>query len=135
MQGPQGSAGEPSAMQTIIVKCKTYSSGRLTSVVSPGANATLANGVLKLDNMRGEDGTHGLDGSDATVTASSGISVVNGVVSNTEPSPDFGVIAGGGLSNYLPAQVNAVRFNYCTCLLYTSPSPRDRQKSRMPSSA
>ena len=25
--------------------------------------------------------------------------------------------------------------NYITCLLYTSPSPRDRQKSRMPSSA
>ena len=26
-------------------------------------------------------------------------------------------------------------FYICTCLLYTSPSPRDRQKSRMPSSA
>ena len=26
-------------------------------------------------------------------------------------------------------------FNGCVCLLYTSPSPRDRQKSRMPSSA
>ena len=26
-------------------------------------------------------------------------------------------------------------FNTCSCLLYTSPSPRDRQKSRMPSSA
>ena len=25
--------------------------------------------------------------------------------------------------------------NICICLLYTSPSPRDRQKSRMPSSA
>ena len=25
--------------------------------------------------------------------------------------------------------------NYYLCLLYTSPSPRDRQKSRMPSSA
>ena len=25
--------------------------------------------------------------------------------------------------------------NYCTCLLYTSPSPRDRTRSRMPSSA
>ena len=25
--------------------------------------------------------------------------------------------------------------NFYTCLLYTSPSPRDRQKSRMPSSA
>ena len=29
---------------------------------------------------------------------------------------------------------NSGRFGY-TCLLYTSPSPRDRQKSRMPSSA
>ena len=27
------------------------------------------------------------------------------------------------------------RLEYYTCLLYTSPSPRDRQKSRMPSSA
>ena len=25
--------------------------------------------------------------------------------------------------------------NHAICLLYTSPSPRDRQKSRMPSSA
>ena len=29
----------------------------------------------------------------------------------------------------------AARFGINTCLLYTSPSPRDRQKSRMPSSA
>ena len=28
-----------------------------------------------------------------------------------------------------------IRINVYTCLLYTSPSPRDRQKSRMPSSA
>ena len=27
------------------------------------------------------------------------------------------------------------KYDYNTCLLYTSPSPRDRQKSRMPSSA
>ena len=27
------------------------------------------------------------------------------------------------------------KYNYKYCLLYTSPSPRDRQKSRMPSSA
>ena len=26
-------------------------------------------------------------------------------------------------------------YHYYVCLLYTSPSPRDRQKSRMPSSA
>ena len=30
---------------------------------------------------------------------------------------------------------NFVKGFLCTCLLYTSPSPRDRQKSRMPSSA
>ena len=31
--------------------------------------------------------------------------------------------------------LDAVGAKYDTCLLYTSPSPRDRQKSRMPSSA
>ena len=31
--------------------------------------------------------------------------------------------------------VSAVMSMYTGCLLYTSPSPRDRQKSRMPSSA
>ena len=30
---------------------------------------------------------------------------------------------------------NILKEKYKTCLLYTSPSPRDRQKSRMPSSA
>ena len=30
---------------------------------------------------------------------------------------------------------SAFRIGFDTCLLYTSPSPRDRQKSRMPSSA
>ena len=31
--------------------------------------------------------------------------------------------------------LNAIAGTTTTCLLYTSPSPRDRQKSRMPSSA
>ena len=29
----------------------------------------------------------------------------------------------------------AIKYKCISCLLYTSPSPRDRQKSRMPSSA
>ena len=37
-----------------------------------------------------------------------------------------------GLADQLYRFVNGV---YIPCLLYTSPSPRDRQKSRMPSSA
>ena len=31
--------------------------------------------------------------------------------------------------------INTPKLNLNICLLYTSPSPRDRQKSRMPSSA
>ena len=34
-----------------------------------------------------------------------------------------------------PLDLGGERGEYHTCLLYTSPSPRDRQKSRMPSSA
>ena len=34
-----------------------------------------------------------------------------------------------------PSLVVKVDFGKDICLLYTSPSPRDRQKSRMPSSA
>ena len=37
------------------------------------------------------------------------------------------------LEVYIPLDIKLLQFN--NCLLYTSPSPRDRQKSRMPSSA
>ena len=33
------------------------------------------------------------------------------------------------------ARVTEANLNYMGCLLYTSPSPRDRTRSRMPSSA
>ena len=39
----------------------------------------------------------------------------------------------GGLRGVMGAGTN--RMNIYTCLLYTSPSPRDRTRSRMPSSA
>ena len=41
----------------------------------------------------------------------------------------FNPLTGAQISQY------SVFLNNNTCLLYTSPSPRDRQKSRMPSSA
>ena len=44
---------------------------------------------------------------------------------------DYGRALRAGL---LAANGDAI-VNFDTCLLYTSPSPRDRQKSRMPSSA
>ena len=43
-------------------------------------------------------------------------------------------IVHGGTYCVLAETVGSVAANM-TCLLYTSPSPRDRQKSRMPSSA
>ena len=43
------------------------------------------------------------------------------------------VVSGGDFNTEFLAVKTAV--NSKACLLYTSPSPRDRQKSRMPSSA
>ena len=41
-----------------------------------------------------------------------------------------------GASNFLLAPIfSLISWYVWACLLYTSPSPRDRQKSRMPSSA
>ena len=36
---------------------------------------------------------------------------------------------------WIDARLEGGKVYYTACLLYTSPSPRDRQKSRMPSSA
>ena len=44
-------------------------------------------------------------------------------------------LSGRGESALIIATVRHVMDRYPICLLYTSPSPRDRQKSRMPSSA
>ena len=65
------------------------------------------------------------------------------VVSN---SYDQGLFASKGITLILLLRMLTVKLVYAvkrwkelvkraTCLLYTSPSPRDRQKSRMPSSA
>ena len=37
--------------------------------------------------------------------------------------------------NYLTMKIDTQGMSYGTCLLYTSPSPRDMRRSRMPSSA
>ena len=49
---------------------------------------------------------------------------------------DQASIDAGGLLNQATVTVSSTGGQVSdTCLLYTSPSPRDRQKSRMPSSA
>ena len=78
---------------------------------------------------------------------SAGNFVGGGLVANFPPilgesSADLGIVAGDGgvqtISIDSTITLGAMGFSnalYYTCLLYTSPSPRDRQKSRMPSSA
>ena len=58
------------------------------------------------------------------------------VVTSSMFSVKCGVRQGGVLSPWLfNIYVDDLIIELETCLLYTSPSPRDRQKSRMPSSA
>ena len=63
---------------------------------------------------------------------------VNSAITSWEISPDLPTGLSFGSSNGTiwgtPTVVQLTPIAY-TCLLYTSPSPRDRQKSRMPSSA
>ena len=42
---------------------------------------------------------------------------------------------GWGVHWQVPIYLLAMFVDFCDCLLYTSPSPRDKRQSRMPSSA
>ena len=69
------------------------------------------------------------------------MTVSNSRFSGDELNPEYTHIGAAGRSYYVyPSILRAVAANgnimlAGNCLLYTSPSPRDRQKSRMPSSA
>ena len=54
---------------------------------------------------------------------------------NTPASKVNSSAAGRGRGRGVGLMNDNRRCHHCGCLLYTSPSPRDRQKSRMPSSA
>ena len=45
------------------------------------------------------------------------------------------ILGSGGASKAIKYVLKKLKINYSTCLLYTSPSPRDPKTSRMPSSA
>src|SRR5665213_183991 len=101
--------------------------------------------------MRDEEFLAGLTGSDSDLRlavealreAGQLFCIIGGLAVNHYVEPvvtldaDFAVVAATGVNEALQARgfrVEAVA-NSINCLLYTSPSPRDRQKSRMPSSA
>ena len=73
-------------------------------------------------------------------TAACMFAQVNYELAEREKAGTLGAPRGGGQAMTAP---NCVEINQCvgctrqfnTCLLYTSPSPRDMRRSRMPSSA
>ena len=68
--------------------------------------------------------------------ANKGIGGIYELPSQKAPTPEFMQMAKAGLRQGDPMRGMGPRKEFPnTCLLYTSPSPRDRQKSRMPSSA
>ena len=68
----------------------------------------------------------GFEGHISTLTMDCDVSLIPNENKKHEDSPDFFVKSG---------QCDLGFARHTICLLYTSPSPRDRQKSRMPSSA
>ena len=59
----------------------------------------------------------------------------NQIMQFTEKPKGDGALINGGFFVLSPKVLKRISGDDCTCLLYTSPSPRDRTRSRMPSSA
>ena len=69
------------------------------------------------------------------IGASNGSALVNELGINVDFLRGIGPIASQLLLNQSPSKSIESLSVYQVCLLYTSPSPRDRTRSRMPSSA
>ena len=84
-----------------------------------------SSGPLSLNDMHVEvNGTSG-------TTCSINDSDIRGLIDKADgATSSFNEFYGAANVSYISASGGST-----TCLLYTSPSPRDRQKSRMPSSA
>ena len=78
--------------------------------------------------------THGLEVDEKVKIAGANDNVINGDAVITKVGSTTSFVADVGISTFTPSLSGNLEI-YQFCLLYTSPSPRDRQKSRMPSSA
>ena len=74
------------------------------------------------------------DGNQVTRTTNITIEIKKSVYANFDSNTDLNFEIDGDKKAW-PRVQGKVSDIYSFCLLYTSPSPRDRQKSRMPSSA
>ena len=111
----------------------TFGSGRRTPTAADGSIQTplsppktlnvvsgLSDGNRLQLQVRDNDNAASYTFNEACVHAAD--NTIYGRIAETDTSLNLGSKAAGNIQTY-------------NCLLYTSPSPRDRQKSRMPSSA
>ena len=117
----------------------------LISLTGSGENAqcsvTLTNGVVTgISNLTVGTGYQvgevlTIDNSNAAVTSGQGFKLAVSAINTTFDTLFVTDVQGEKFVNNQPIVHYGAGNNTRTCLLYTSPSPRDRQKSRMPSSA
>ena len=96
------------------------STGTLVGVTASASDADGTSNTVTYSLVSASDGAY--TAGEFTVSSTSGVVTVLGTIDRE---------AGATRTIY----VKATSADTSTCLLYTSPSPRDRQKSRMPSSA
>ena len=111
-----------------------YTGIRIRGVSAQSTNITI-NGIPFNDPE--SHGTYWVNLPDFTSSIES-LQVQRGVGSSTNGSGAFGAsinILTDAISENAFSEISNSVGSYNTCLLYTSPSPRDRTRSRMPSSA
>ena len=99
-------------------------------------NANYAALIGVLEDSASVGGNANADGTPVSVAQLSAIAGIMDVDPLFESDYQSAIVAEEGFSNPPTlAEVQAIIDRVNTCLLYTSPSPRDKRQSRMPSSA
>ena len=138
-----GTSGAPD--YRLVVQSKnsgTDNAVTITGALTGGSDAFTNGGQVVQAAANAVFSVNGLDIARASNTVSDVIPGVtftllkegdhDGLVESTDVSATVTIASD---SSALKDSIQKIIDSYNTCLLYTSPSPRDRQKSRMPSSA
>ena len=118
----------PSLDEMVHVAKEMERLGMKTPLLIGGATTSRAHTAVKIDPVYSGPVVHVLDASKSVPVAQSLISPDQRPVTQAKIKADYEQFR----IDYKNRKKDK---NFISCLLYTSPSPRDRQKSRMPSSA
>ena len=122
----------------IRINATDYSIGDSVTILEGAGGHTIQNDGTDLTDRDNLNFTGGLTATDDSVNDQSDISISDGGVDTDQLADDAVTNAKMAVNSvdsdqYVDASIDHIHLG--TCLLYTSPSPRDRTRSRMPSSA